>query len=439
MTGPSPDPWQVLGVDREATLAQIKRAYRRLVKANHPDSAGDRALARFLEIQAAYEALGSGSGGPAAGLDARRGSASPGRSTRGRGSAPAGRGSPAGPPPWGVDPDRARATREAGRDRSRRGTGGSTGEAGAGRGGPGAGGGGAARGGGTADGGAHQGAGRRPRRDRAPTKATIGSTSYDGADEEPFEPDWDGATWYGAGSGTYWTINPKEYADPRKHGPEYLARSRRRSGPADPRGGPARSDAAEGDAPGGRADPGPTATPGRGPSSRRDPRGRGRTVGGPVAPDPADPPDAAPPRDPSGSGGRIGRPARIAVALVGWAPPAFAAGLIVGQLTGCARYAASCSAGLEWAGPILAAALAALLLAALLGFPRLAGLAAAGSIGLAVGGLPAAAVLAAVSGGRPGGDGTGLILGAVLATGWLVGVGLRAAGRFPGPPRTMGA
>jgi hypothetical protein len=29
--------------------------------------------------------------------------------------------------------------------------------------------------------------------------------------------------------GTYWTINPREYADPRKHGPEYLARARRRS------------------------------------------------------------------------------------------------------------------------------------------------------------------------------------------------------------------
>jgi curved DNA-binding protein CbpA len=415
MTGPSPDPWQVLGVDREATLAQIKRAYRRLVKANHPDSAGDRALARFLEIQAAYEALGSGWGGPAAGLDARRGSAAPGRSTRGRGSAPASRGSPAGPPPWGADPDRTRATREAYRDRSRRGTGGSAGEAGAGRGGPGAGGGGAARGDGTAEGGAHQGGGRKPRRARAPTKATIGSTSYDGADEEPFEPDWDGATWYGAGSGTYWTINPKEYADPRKHGPEYLARSRRRSGPTAPRGGPARPDAAERDAPGGRADPGPTAMPGWGASGRRDPR------------------------DPSGSGGRIGRRARIAVALIGWAPPAFAAGLIVGQLTGCARYAVSCSAGLEWAGPTLAAALAALLLAALLGLPRLAALAAAGSIGLAAGGLPAAAVLTAVSGGRPGGDGAGLILGAVLATGWLVGVGLHAAGRFPGPPRTMGA
>jgi len=58
----------------------------------------------------------------------------------------------------------------------------------------------------------------------APT-AHPGSTTYDGATEE--EPVWDGAAWVGADSGTYWTVNPREYADPRKHGPEYRARGRR--------------------------------------------------------------------------------------------------------------------------------------------------------------------------------------------------------------------
>ena len=38
---------------------------------------------------------------------------------------------------------------------------------------------------------------------------------------------WDGAEWVGANSGTYWRVNPKEYADPRKHGAEYRARGRR--------------------------------------------------------------------------------------------------------------------------------------------------------------------------------------------------------------------
>ena len=41
----------------------------------------------------------------------------------------------------------------------------------------------------------------------------------------------------GPASGTYWTLNPKEYADPRKHGPEYLARSRRGVGGAAVPGG----------------------------------------------------------------------------------------------------------------------------------------------------------------------------------------------------------
>ena len=67
--------------------------------------------------------------------------------------------------------------------------------------------------------------GERGRRARDPRKATLGSTTYDGAGEAT-EPAWDGADWYGPASGTYWTLNPKEYADPRKHGPEYLARAR---------------------------------------------------------------------------------------------------------------------------------------------------------------------------------------------------------------------
>ena len=59
----------------------------------------------------------------------------------------------------------------------------------------------------------------------APSRAHPGSTTYDGATDEV--PVWDGAAWVGADSGTYWTVNPREYADPRKHGPEYRARGRR--------------------------------------------------------------------------------------------------------------------------------------------------------------------------------------------------------------------
>src|SRR3954463_3332228 len=49
----------VLGVETDATSEQIKAAYRRLAKANHPDAApGDaEAATRFQQVQAAYEVL----------------------------------------------------------------------------------------------------------------------------------------------------------------------------------------------------------------------------------------------------------------------------------------------------------------------------------------------------------------------------------------------
>jgi DnaJ-class molecular chaperone len=54
------DPYDVLGVDRSASEADIKRAYRKLAKQYHPDRhAGDKkAQAKFAEINAAYEIVG---------------------------------------------------------------------------------------------------------------------------------------------------------------------------------------------------------------------------------------------------------------------------------------------------------------------------------------------------------------------------------------------
>jgi hypothetical protein len=234
------DPYRTLGLTPDASLDEVKRAYRELAKRYHPDRAGDEETSRFLAIQAAYEAL-----------------------VHGRGRVPRGRPRPA----WQADPDRARATREAYRARRGRGAGGMTGAGGGARStgtdpwwrthppegsaASGAGSAERARPGGASDTGrppgeapgrAGQTEGRtpsgppgtpprgRPRgRGSRPLhrrKTSLTSTSYDEV-KDPFEPHWQGSSWYGTSSGTFWTINPREYADPRKHGPEYQARARR--------------------------------------------------------------------------------------------------------------------------------------------------------------------------------------------------------------------
>src|SRR6478609_4188184 len=215
------DPHRALGISPTASLNEIKSAYRRLVKQYHPDAAGERALPRFLAIQAAYERLVDGEG-------RLRPPGPPPKAGRGAGSRPQ--------ESWRADPNRARASRDAWRAR-RSGSGGTTTSSGGTRSKDGA----PADGNGPdpADGGTTAGDGytwtrsgpgtrrERTHREHRPRRATPGSTSYDEAAELPLDPEWDGGAWYGPSSGTFWTINPREYADPRKHGPEYLARARR--------------------------------------------------------------------------------------------------------------------------------------------------------------------------------------------------------------------
>jgi DnaJ-class molecular chaperone len=58
-----PDPYNILGVDRKATVAEIRSAYRKLVLKCHPDKVEDPALKlikqdEFQKVQEAYELLG---------------------------------------------------------------------------------------------------------------------------------------------------------------------------------------------------------------------------------------------------------------------------------------------------------------------------------------------------------------------------------------------
>ena len=210
-----PDPYRTLGLEPGASMAEVKRAYRRLAKAYHPDSAGEAALPRFLAIHEAYEqppdrparrrgTRGERRAGPQRAVARRSGARS-----RGPGAGGASRGTAAAGPPG----------RRAGPRGRLRGSGARAAEdrpgSAAGRRGrrvP------AARGrrrAGSPGGGAPR---ARPERGDATRKATLGSTSYDDA-RDPADATWSGASWYGPIDGEYWIVNPREYADPRKHGP----------------------------------------------------------------------------------------------------------------------------------------------------------------------------------------------------------------------------
>jgi len=98
------DPYEVLGVSKGASEAEVKKAFRALAKKHHPDKhAGDAtAQKRFQEISAAYDILGDkdkraqfdagaiGNDGNAKGFDPRQGGGFRQGSPFGFGAAPGG-------------------------------------------------------------------------------------------------------------------------------------------------------------------------------------------------------------------------------------------------------------------------------------------------------------------------------------------------------------
>jgi hypothetical protein len=414
------DPYRVLGLSRGASLDEVKRAYRRLAKANHPDAAGAGALPRFLAIQAAYERLAGGaattpSAGRAAPAARRRSAASEpaggagssgssGSAASGAsGSSRPGRTKRGGNPPGGS---------EAGRSGGRARAAGPEGQR-------------AGQPGGTAGGGTSAGDGTQT--DAGRGKATLGSTSYDGADAGPFEPDWAGASWYGTTSGTYWTINPKEYADPRKHGPEYQARARRAAADPAPSHPPttepepeARRGAARGNAASEPARPAGR----RGPAASRAQRIRDDRP----APDPMRAAiDLGRALTDPAAGGLRGRAMR---AVLGWIPAALGLGWLLGELTGCGRFAATCDPAV---GPLTAVGQATVLIVLLL-LPEIAAVAAGAAL-VVLGAAVSASLVLSATGAAADEASRRTALGGLLLVAWLGGLAIALVRRARRGPR----
>lgn len=265
----------------------------------------------------------------------------------------------------------------------------------------------------------------------------MGSTSYDEA-RDPSDATWSGASWYGPSSGEYWIVNPREYADPRKHGPEYLQRARRPLvGEAPGGAGPAEGAAPDAFAPTGTA--GSAAATGASQSSRpaggawRTGTGAARAAAIDATADDSTRPrlgEATPDVDrvealEAASRAWLGGPAedpirRLGLALVAWPPVGLAAAAAIGEATGCASYSAACG-GSE---PMLPWLAQAAILGLLLLLPPVARLLAGGAIAVLIALVPITVLLIAVGG--SGAPQVGFALAVLLGVAWLVGVGLTA-------------
>jgi hypothetical protein len=111
---------------------------------------------------------------------------------------------------------------------------------------------------------------------------------------------------------------------------------------------------------------------------------------------------------------------RLMAALVAWPPLAIASATAIGDLTGCAGYAAACTG----AAPLLPWLAQAAILGALLAAPPLARILAGGTLAVLVALVPITGVLVAMGAAYDPGGGPALAILLVLA--WLAGVAVAA-------------
>jgi hypothetical protein len=125
----------------------------------------------------------------------------------------------------------------------------------------------------------------------------------------------------------------------------------------------------------------------------------------------------------------------VARAVIGWLPIAFGIGWLVGELTGCGRFAASC----DGAATPFVLLLQGLLLAVLVLVPALASIATVAALTLLGAAVIASLVLSA-TGGAADSTARQLALGSVLLISWLVGLAvgvMRRLRELPAPGRPV--
>jgi hypothetical protein len=119
--------------------------------------------------------------------------------------------------------------------------------------------------------------------------------------------------------------------------------------------------------------------------------------------------------------------------VLGWLPIAMGLGWLVGDLTGCGRFAATCDPSVA---PLTAAG-QGIVLAALLLLPEVAAIATGASLVLLAAAVAASLILSAT--GTAADEGSRrAALGALLLVAWLSGLAIAIVRRIRSGPRTAG-